>query len=92
VAAERFVQMIEASFSYFASLGKWHQDPAGVDAVQMIRDRMVRDLKGLLGEPSPTELAKLCREWRGLRIEVEGPASYPPDMFIESVCQVIELS
>jgi hypothetical protein len=90
--AEQFVKMIDATFSYFGSLGKWHQDPAGVDAVRQVRDRMVRDLADFAGEPSPVELAELCREWRAQRIEVEGSPRYPPDMFIESVCQFIELS
>jgi hypothetical protein len=53
---------------------------------------MVRDLQELPGDAEKGELASLCRQWRSLRIEALGEATYPPDMFIESVCQVIELA
>lgn len=84
--------MVDATFDYFKSLGTWHQDPAGVEAVRHVRDRMVRDLEAFNGKPSPAELRALCRDWRSLRVEIAGEATYPPDMFIESVCQVIEIS
>lgn len=86
------IGLIDTTFAYFGSLGAWHQDTAGVDAVREVRDHMVRDLEAFDGEPSKDEVAELCREWRGLRIEIAGEATYPPDMFIESVCQVIEIS
>jgi len=86
------IGMIDATFQYFGALGDWHQDPDGVDAVRQIRDRMVTDLEAFSAGPSRDEVAELCKEWRALRIEPTGEASYPPDMFIESVCQVIEIS
>jgi len=89
---ESLVKMIDATVLYFGSLGNWHKDPAGVEAVREVRDRMVRDLEMFSDDLSTSELAELCREWRASRIEPTGEASYPPDMFIESVCQVIELS
>jgi hypothetical protein len=92
MAVENLVGMIDATFTYFQSLGDWHKDPAGVDAVREVRDRMVRDLESFSQRPSKSELAELCREWRAMRIEIDSEASYPPDMFIESVCQVIEIS
>ena len=92
MAAERFVRVVEATFRYFGSLGKWHLDPAGVDAVREIRDLMVRDLSSLPGEPNASELAALCRKWREHRIEPDGAATLPPDLFIESVCEAIELA
>jgi hypothetical protein len=92
MSAAAIINMIDATFAYFQSLGAWHRDPAGVEAVREVRDRMVRDLESFGEGPSRAELAELCRDWRASRIEVGGEASYPPDMFIESVCQVIEIS
>lgn len=92
VPAESHIQMIEATFTYFGTLGDWHKDPDGVEVVREVRDRMVQDLKGFTAEPSRQELQELCGQWRAQRIEPEGEASYPPDMFIKSVCQVIEMS
>ncbi len=92
MTAEGLIGMIDTTFEYFGSLGDWHQDPAGVDAVREVRDRMVRDLDTFSEEPSKSEVAELCQEWRALRIELTGEATYPPDMFIESVCQMIEIS
>lgn len=92
MAGTDLIGLIDVTFGYFTSLGAWHKDPAGVEAVRETRDRMVHDLEAFDSEPSKAELAELCREWRGLRIEIGGEASYPPDMFIESVCQVIEIS
>jgi len=92
MAAEHYVMMIDATFAYFGPLTKRYQDPASLDAVQQVRTQMVNDLASFPGKPSPAELAELCRRWRARRIEAEGPATYAPDMFIESVCQVIELS
>lgn len=92
MATEDLIGLIDTTYEYFGALGDWHQDPAGVDAVREVRDRMVRDLEMFEGEPSKSEVAELCREWRALRIELTGEATYPPDMFIESVCQVIEIS
>lgn len=91
-AATHLIGLVDVTFDYFTSLGSWHKDPAGVEAVREVRDRMARDLEAFDRTPSTAELADLCREWRGLRIEVAGPASYPPDLFIESVCEVIEIS
>ena len=90
--ADADIQMIEATFTYFQSLGDWHQDPAGLAAVREVKDQMIQDLEGFSEAPTKEELHELCREWRTRRIELEGEASYPPDMFIESVCQVIEIS
>lgn len=92
MAATNLIGLIDVTFDYFKSLGSWHKDPTGVGAVREVRDRMVRDLEAPGGTPSPAELTELCREWRGLRVEVAGEATYPPDLFIESVCQVIEIS
>jgi len=92
MSAEGLIGLVDVTFDYFKSLGAWHQDPAGLEAVRQIRDRMVRDLEAFDGKPSKAELAELCREWRGLRLEIDGAATYPPDMFIESVCEVIEIS
>jgi hypothetical protein len=92
MAASGFIGLVDVTFDYFRSLGAWHKDPTGVEAVRLVRDRMVRDLEVFDGKPSKSDLAELCREWRGLRIEITGEATYPPDMFIESVCQVIEIS
>lgn len=92
MATAGLIGLVDATFDYFKSLGQWHQDPTGVEAVRQVRDRMVRDLEAFNTEPSKSELAELCREWRSLRIERTGEATYPPDMFIESVCQVIEIS
>lgn len=92
MAASGMTGMVDATFVYFTSLGERHKDPAGIEAVRQVKDRMVRDLETLGGNPSKSELADLCRDWRGLRIETTGKATYPTDMFIESVCQVIELS
>ncbi len=89
---EHYIQMIEATFTYFDSLGDWHKDPDGVEAVREMKDKMIEDLKAFAAQPSKTDLQELCRQWRSQRIEPEGEASYPPDMFIESVCQVIEIS
>ena len=74
---ERLVEMIEATFTYFGSLGTWYQDPAGVEAVREVRGQMVRDLAGFSAEPCRSELAESCRKWRRQRIEWEGLASYP---------------
>jgi hypothetical protein len=87
----RIIKMIEATFTYYQSIGNFRQDPAGIEAVRQVRDQMVGDLEAFSGDPSRFELVELCREWRTQRIEREGPASYPPDMFIESVCEAIEL-
>lgn len=92
MAAERFIKMIDGTFSYFEMLAKQKQDPASVEAVHKVRDEMVSDLTSLDGEPSSGELAELCRRWRAQRIEIAGPPVYAPDMFIESVCQIIELA
>lgn len=92
MASTGLVGLVDVTFDYFQSLGAWHKDPAGVEAVREVRERMVRDLEAFDGTPSKAELAELCREWRALRIEAGGAATYPPDMFIESVCQVIEIS
>jgi hypothetical protein len=92
MAAERLIKMIDSTFNYFEMLGKQKQDPASVEAVRKVRDQMVSDLTTLAGEPSSDELNELCRSWRSQRIAFEGPPVYAPDMFIESVCQVIELS
>jgi hypothetical protein len=92
MAATGLIGMVDATFDYFKSLGAWHQDPDGVGAVRQIRDRMVLDLEGFDSNPSKSELAELCRAWRGLRIGIVGEATLPPDMFIESVCEVIEIS
>jgi hypothetical protein len=92
VAADRLTKMIDATYNYFGSLGNFYQDPAGLAAVREVRDRMVNDLTMFARDPSRPELADLCAQWRATRVESDGPASYPPDMFIESVCQVIELS
>jgi hypothetical protein len=91
MAAEGIVKMIEATFAYFTSIGNFRQDPIGVNAVRQVRDRMVSDLGAFTAKPTPIELAELCREWRAQRIDTEGPPSYPPDLFIESVCEAIEL-
>lgn len=92
MAASGTIGLVDATYDYFKSLGAWHKDPAGVDAVRQIRDRMVRDLEALDSKPPRAKLAELCKEWRALRIERTGKATYPPDMFIESVCQAIEIS
>lgn len=92
MAAERFVKMIDGTFSYFEMLAKQKQDPASVDAVRKVRDQMLSDLTAFDREPSSDELGELCRSWRTQRIEFNGPPVYAPDMFIESVCQVIELA
>jgi len=92
MSAAKLVGMIDATFTYFQSLGKWHKDPAGIEAVREVRDRMVRDLESFSQGPSKPELAELCREWRATRIEAGGKSSYPTDLFIDSVCQVIEIS
>lgn len=91
MSSGRLAGMVEASYAYFQSLGAG-QDPAGVEAVRRVRDRMIGDLEACGPTPSPAGLAKLCREWRGLRIDPVGAAAYLPDMFVESVCEVIELS
>lgn len=90
--AESHIQMIEATFKYFGAMGDWHKDPAGVDAVREVKEKMIQNLQSFSNEPTKAEMQELCREWRAQRIELEGEASYPPDMFIESVCQVIEIS
>lgn len=92
MSAANLVGMIDATLIYFRSLGDWHKDPAGVEAVREVRDRMVRDLESFSKGPSKPELTELCCAWRAMRIETDGEASYAPDMFIESVCQVIEIS
>lgn len=92
MAATGLIGLVDVTFDYFKSLGAWHQDPEGIEAVRQIRDRMIQDLEAFDRKPSAEELADLCREWRGLRIEFGETATYPPDMFIESVCQVIEIS
>lgn len=86
------IGMIESTYTYFQALGNWHQDPAGLEAVQEIRDRMIQDLQSLDDSLDQSELKELCRQWRASRIEFDGDASYPPDMFIESVCKVVEIS
>lgn len=86
------IGMIDATFAYFQSLGSWQKDAVGVTSVREVRSRMVKDLETFSGTPSKSDLQELCRQWRALRIESNGPPSYPPDMFIESVCQVIEIS
>lgn len=92
-AADGLIGMVDATFVYFKSLaGSWYKDPASVEAVRQIRDRMVHDLNAFDSKPSKEELAELCREWRSLRIEFSGDATYAPDMFIESVCEVIAIS
>jgi hypothetical protein len=91
MAADVFVQMVDATFVYFTSLGNWHEDPAGVEAIRNVRDRMVHDLDALSGEPTDAQQAELCRRWRAQRIAREGAPIWPPDMFIESVCQAIDL-
>lgn len=92
MTAEGLIGLIDTTYEYFGALGNWHQDPAGIDAVREIRDRMVRDLEVFDSKPTKSEVAELIREWRALRIEITGEATYPPDMFIESVCQAIEIS
>lgn len=92
MAVTHLIGLIDATFEYFKSLGSWHKDPSGVEAVRAVRDRMVRDLEAFNGAPSSAELTELCQQWRALRIEATGEATYPPDLFIESVCQVIEIS
>jgi len=92
MAPDRLLKMIDATFTYFASLAKFYQDPPGLDAVREVRDQMARDLAKFTEEPSRAELVELCRQWRAQRIEIGREASYPPDEFIESVCQVFELS
>ena len=89
---DRLIGMIDATFDYFGSLGDWYEDPAGVEAVCQVRDRMVRDLGILNDEASKDEVAELCREWRASRIEPTEDATYPPDKFSESVCQAIDIS
>ena len=84
--------MIDATVTYFTSLTSWYKDPASLQAVRDVRDRMARDLESFSGDPSQSELMELCQQWRAQRIELDGPATYAPDMFIESVCQVIEIS
>lgn len=90
--AETLIQMIEATFKYFGALGNWHKDPDGVQAVSDVKDKIIQDLEAFSAEPTKSDLQELCREWRAQRIELEGETTYPPDMFIESVCQVIEIS
>lgn len=92
MAASMLIGLVDATFNYFQSLGDWHKDPVGLEAVRVMRDRMVVDLESLSDQPTSAELAELCRQWRGMRIEIDGEATYPPDMFIESVCQIIEIS
>jgi hypothetical protein len=92
MSATNLIGMIDATLVYFQSLGDWHKDPAGVEAVRAVRDRMVEDLESFAEKPTTEEIRDLCRQWRGSRIEISGDATYPPDMFIESVCQAIELS
>ena len=83
---------IDDTFKYFQALGDWHKDPAGVQAVRQVRDRMVHDLEAFNTEPTKADVKELCREWRAMRIQPTGEASYPPDMFIESVVQILEIS
>jgi len=90
--AERFTKMVNDTFAYYETLGDFYQDSIGTQAVRNVRDRIVGDLGRCSTEPSTAELKALCRHRRKLRIEPEGKASFPPDMFIESICQVIELS
>lgn len=90
--ADSLNQMIEATFQYFGVMGDWHKDPEGVQAVREMKESMIQDLEVFSEAPTKSDLQELCREWRSRRIELEGEASYPPDMFIESVCQVIEIS
>ncbi len=92
MSAENLIGMVEATFVYMQSLGDWYKDPAGVDAIREVKDRMVRDLESFSDNPTKTDLTELCREWRASRIEIEGDASYPPDIFIESVCEMIKIS
>ncbi len=90
--SQRLIQMINGTFTYFTSLASWHDDPAGLQAIRDVRDQMTRELKALGNDVTRDQLTDFCRRSRSQRIDVDGPATYPPDMFIESVCQVIELS
>ncbi|QDT25037.1 hypothetical protein [Gimesia panareensis] len=92
MTVDALIGMIDVTFDYFGALGDWHQDPEGLEAVRQIKEQMLQDLQEFEREPSDYELIELCRDWRALRMEPEGEATYPPDMFIESVCQVIEVS
>ncbi len=84
--------MINATYDYFVKLGDWHKDEAGVEAVMKVKDQMVADVEAIDGKAGKDELEECCRRWRAMRIEFGEEAVYPPDMFIESVCQVIEIS
>ena len=55
---------IDDTFKYFQALGDWHKDPAGVQAVQQVRDRMVHDLEAFNTEPTKADVKELCRDER----------------------------
>ena len=86
------IGIVEATFKYFIALGKWHQDPEGVEAVRRVKEDIVADLKALPASPSRQELDELFCHWRSRRIDFSGEATYPPDMFIESVCEALAIT
>lgn len=90
--ASSVVKMIASTFEYFETLAKTHDDAPALGAVREVRDRMVREVGALSASPTSTEMRELCRRWRSQRRQPAGPASLPPDLFIESVCQALEVS
>jgi len=86
------VGIIEATFDYFIALGKWRQDPEGGEAVRRVKDGMIEDLGSFDQGLTHSEVDDLCRTWRSQRIEFTEEAAYPPDMFIESVCEAVAIT
>jgi hypothetical protein len=91
MATKGIVDLIEITFREFQSLAKWHQDPAGLEAVQKVRDEMLKELTAFDAQPTRSQVAEFCQSWRQRRLQPEGPASYPPDFFMETVCQLLEM-
>lgn len=38
MASTGLVGLVDVTFDYFQSLGAWHKDPAGVEAVREVRE------------------------------------------------------
>ena len=55
MAAKGLVKKVNRIFDNLSR--SWHLNPASVDAVQVIRDRMVRDLSSFRSEPTASQLA-----------------------------------
>jgi hypothetical protein len=92
VPTERLIGLVNTTFEYFRSLAAYYQDAEAIDSIREVRDRMIWELSLLPDVPAASEVFSLCSRWRARRIELDGPPEYPPDMFIESLCEAIELA